>query len=123
MLLTRPALERVGKFDPNYYFYFDDWDLSARFREAGFQILFIPQARLWHKVSMSTRKADRPARWWHVLGKSSVRYYLRHASGWVLSLHTAWVALREAAKLQPGHILPFLFGVAEGLAERAGWRT
>ena len=64
-------------FDPGYFFYFDDWDLSVRYRSAGFKIYFIAGAHLWHKVSISTQKGDKPERWWRVMGESSVRFYLR----------------------------------------------
>lgn len=118
LLMPRQALEKVGSFDPAYYFYFDDWDLSARFRAAGYEILFVPRAHLWHKVSVSTQKSEKPARWWQAMGKSSVRFYLQHYSRGILFAYTAWFALRETAKLKFNRVPAYLAGVREGLAER-----
>lgn len=117
LLIPRAAIQKVGQFDPGYYFYFDDWDLSARFRAAGYEILFVPQAHLWHKVSVTTQKSEKPGRWWRSMGKSSVRFYLQHYSLPILLMHTAWFVLREAAKLKFNRIPAFTAGVADGLAE------
>jgi GT2 family glycosyltransferase len=123
LLIRSKVLEEVGAFDPSYYFYFDDWDLSARIRAAGYGILFVPQAHLWHKVAVTTRKSEKPTKWWFVMGQSSVRFYLQHKSPTVLTLHTLWFVVREIIKLKLSRVLPFLFGVANGLAEHWGWQT
>jgi GT2 family glycosyltransferase len=122
LLMSAEALEAAGLFDPHYYFYFDDWDLSARFRGFGYEILFVPRARLWHKVSMSTQKSEKPAKWWYVMGRSSVRFYLQHKSGLLLASFTIWFVIREIAKLKLRRIPPYLFGVANGLADHWGWK-
>ena len=117
LIMPRLAIRKVGVFDPYYYFYFDDWDLSARFRAAGYDILFVPQAHLWHKVSVTTQKSDKPGRYWRAMGQSSVRFFLRHKSYPQLMMHSAWFVVREAAKLKFNRIPPFVQGVSAGLAD------
>lgn len=52
MLIRRAVLEQVGEFDPAYYpIYCEDADLSERARRAGYRLVYVPQATLWHKVS------------------------------------------------------------------------
>ncbi len=121
--MTRESLEKVGLFDTSYYLYFDDWDLSTRYRIAGYEILFVPTAHLWHKVAVSTQKAAKKTRSWFFMGKSSVYFYLRYKPPVVLGLHTVWFTLREAVKLKFYRIPPFLFGVASGLADHWGWKS
>jgi len=123
VLMTREALEKVGLFDSNYYFYFTDMEFSARFWRAGYQILFIPTAKMWHKVSMSTQKSPKPEKWWFDMGQSSVLFILQYRSRAELVIHTLWILLRETIKLQFDRLLPFLFGVTTGLAERWGWKN
>lgn len=53
MLLSKEAIERVGKFDDHYYLYFEDGDLSQRIIRAGFHIIYHPKAVLWHITSAS----------------------------------------------------------------------
>jgi GT2 family glycosyltransferase len=122
ILMSRDAIQKAGLFDPNYYFYYDDWDLSARFWATGYEIWFIADAQMWHKVSMSTQKAEKPDRWWYIMGRSSVRFYLQYKRAWMLVGYTVYFALREAAKLKFRRIFPHFFGVAEGLADHWGWR-
>jgi len=53
LLARREVWERVGFLDPRYHLYAEDADWSLRARRAGFTLLFVPTARLWHKVSAS----------------------------------------------------------------------
>jgi len=53
LLARREAWERVGLLDERYHLYAEDADWSLRARRAGFALLFVPTARLWHKVSAS----------------------------------------------------------------------
>jgi len=122
ILMSREALQKTGLFDPGYYFYYNDWDMSARFWAAGYEIWFIADAHIWHKVSMSTQKAEKPDKWWYVMGRSGVRFYLQYKSAWLLAVYTVYFVIREMAKLKFKRVLPYLFGVAEGLADRRGWR-
>ncbi len=55
MLIRREALERIGMFDPIYFpAYSEDADLCVRARHAGYRLVYVPQARVWHKVSSSS---------------------------------------------------------------------
>ena len=53
MLVSRRAIERVGAFDPELFFLHEDVDLSLRARAAGFEVLLVPDARVWHRVAAS----------------------------------------------------------------------
>jgi len=54
LLIKREVVERIGLLDENYFAYFEDldWNLSAH--EAGYSILFVPGAKIWHKASSSS---------------------------------------------------------------------
>lgn len=54
-LIRREVLEKVGFFDPVYHpAYSEDADLSVRAQRAGYRLRYVPQAKLWHKVSASS---------------------------------------------------------------------
>ena len=55
MLIKRELLEKVGTLDEKYFMYFEDSDLSHRARNAGYEVLYAPPARIWHKVSQSSK--------------------------------------------------------------------
>jgi len=48
MLVKRQVLEKVGLFDPRYFLYYEDNDLCQRAKRAGFKLLFVPAAHIWH---------------------------------------------------------------------------
>ena len=121
LLVKRTALETAGLFDPGYFFYYDDWDFTERIRESGFRILFLPTAKVWHKVSISTQKSHQPDRWWFILGQSSVRFYLAHRTPAILFVNNLWFLIREVIKLKFRRLLPYAAGVFNGLAKHRGW--
>jgi GT2 family glycosyltransferase len=54
MLIRREALKEIGLFDKKLFMYWEDSDLSQRAKRAGWQILYVPQAKIWHKVAASS---------------------------------------------------------------------
>ena len=55
MLVRREAIEQVGPLDEGYFMHCEDLDWCWRFRQAGWRILFVPQARTVHKKARSSR--------------------------------------------------------------------
>jgi hypothetical protein len=45
--------ESIGMFDESFPMYAEDVDLSLRFKKRGGSIVFIPESKVWHKVSAS----------------------------------------------------------------------
>ncbi|HEY2955776.1 MAG TPA: glycosyltransferase family 2 protein [Candidatus Eisenbacteria bacterium] len=80
LLARREAWERVGLLDERYYLYAEDADWSLRARRAGFALLFVPTARLWHKVSASAGAESG----WKVYQRlrANLILFARHARGW-----------------------------------------
>lgn len=58
MLLRRSTIEHVGGFDPFYFMYEEDVDLSLRLSRAGYLIMYVPQAVVYHKVQGSLREEN-----------------------------------------------------------------
>lgn len=57
VLLRCAALKKVGLFDElTYFMYWEDTDLSFRFRRAGWQLGVAPESHVWHKLSGSVGK-------------------------------------------------------------------
>jgi GT2 family glycosyltransferase len=49
--LRRQVVEQIGLLDPRFFIYYEETDWCMRARAAGWRILYVPRARLWHKVS------------------------------------------------------------------------
>jgi GT2 family glycosyltransferase len=53
VLIRRELIADVGAFDPDFFAYFEDGDLCLRALAAGYQLLFVPRARVWHRAATS----------------------------------------------------------------------
>ena len=92
MLVQRQVFERIGLFDTQYFMYFEDADLCRRALDAGFTVWCVPQAKMWHKVSLTAQR-DRPTNRYHrALGQ--VRFYRKHPHGPSKALRNAYIAAK-----------------------------
>jgi len=121
MLLTRTLLETVGLFDERFFMYYEDNDFCLRARKAGFEILLVPTARMWHKVSASSGGADSPQERFQ-MAKSSVLFYRKHIHGWrwfLVAPFRLGSAVKTTIRLLKHHrtnaIVTYWKGLYEGL--------
>ncbi len=74
LLFKRRLVEQVGLLDPWYFLGHEDVDYCLRARKHGFRIVYVPSARVWHKVAASAKKAHityaDPAAYYHFVRKS-----------------------------------------------------
>jgi len=79
-MVMRTALFRgLGGFDPRFFMYFEDYDLSLRIgREA--QVAFVPAARIVHHGGEAARKGPRHVSWFL---RSAWRFFATH--GWKIA--------------------------------------
>jgi GT2 family glycosyltransferase len=59
MLVRRAVMEQVGLLDERFFAYYEEAEWCVRAARAGYKILHVPLARMWHKISPSTQ-ADSP---------------------------------------------------------------
>jgi GT2 family glycosyltransferase len=79
MLVRTAIFERLGGFDPRFFMYFEDYDLSMRVgREAA--IAYVPQVRIVHHGGEAARKGWRHVAWFVT---SAWRFFARH--GWKIA--------------------------------------
>jgi hypothetical protein len=105
MLARREALENVGLLDEGYFLHCEDLDWCMRFREKGWKILFVPDARVIHHKGLCSK--DRPIFVEWNKHKGMMRFYnkfFRHRYPWFLAVLAAvgvWVRFLLIA----GHFL------------------
>ncbi|MGE3886256.1 MAG: glycosyltransferase family 2 protein [Vicinamibacterales bacterium] len=58
ILVRRSVIEQVGPIDARYFYYWEETEWCLRAARAGWQVVHVPQARLWHK---GVRRDYRPA--------------------------------------------------------------
>jgi GT2 family glycosyltransferase/nucleoside-diphosphate-sugar epimerase len=96
MMVRREVLERIGSFDPAYFMHWEDLDLCLRCRQAGYQILFVPEVEVIHFRGRSSRRRPLRVEWHKHAGL--LRFWRRHyLVGWralLLPLVAVAVTLR-----------------------------
>ncbi len=79
MLLRTALFRRLGGFDPRFFLYFEDYDLSLRVgREAS--VAYVPAARIVHHGGEAARKGPRHVAWFL---RSAWRFFATH--GWKIA--------------------------------------
>ncbi|MBU0944983.1 MAG: glycosyltransferase family 2 protein [Proteobacteria bacterium] len=73
MLVSRKAFTDVGPMDEGYFLHCEDLDWCMQFGQRGWQIMFVPQARLFH--SKGSCSASRPIFVEWSKHKGMVRFY------------------------------------------------
>jgi GT2 family glycosyltransferase len=53
MMVRKEAFEEIGPLDPQFFVYSDEVDWQKRAREAGWSVLFVPQAWIVHHEQLS----------------------------------------------------------------------
>ncbi|MCX6639262.1 MAG: glycosyltransferase family 2 protein [bacterium] len=85
LLIKREVLQRVGLLDENFYLYSEDADYCLRTAEEGFQLIYEPRSRIFHKVSASTGGGYNLQKWKHRYF-SLFRLVRKHAPFYALPL-------------------------------------
>lgn len=58
LFIDREIFIRTGRFNRLFFMYYEDADLLLQLKRAGYRAQILPQARIVHHESMSTRNAD-----------------------------------------------------------------
>jgi N-acetylglucosaminyl-diphospho-decaprenol L-rhamnosyltransferase len=107
LLVRRAAAEQIGWFDPAFFVYSDETDFCKRLRDAGWAILFVPQARAIHHDQLSTDAAAMRRRIVE-FHRGRDLYFRRHRMpfarlAWRVCWTWAYLVRAAAAAVLPGH--------------------
>lgn len=56
MMVKKSAINDTGLFDERFFMYFEDADWCRRFRQKGYKIIYLPQAKMAHYYHRSSKK-------------------------------------------------------------------
>lgn len=73
MLVKREAIESVGLWDEDYFLHCEDLDWCMRFHQAGWRVLFVPDAQVMHVFGGCSRHRPYFVEWHKHLG--FLRFY------------------------------------------------
>jgi GT2 family glycosyltransferase len=110
MVVRKKAVDDIGLLDDRFFMYWEDADWCKRMREAGWKVVYFPQASVVHHVGASSKSVR--VRSLVEFHRSAYRLFAKYAKGperllkplalWVLALRLlallSWHALREVIK-------------------------
>jgi GT2 family glycosyltransferase len=79
MMIRRDVLERLGLLDTEFRFYYEDIDLCLRARQAGYKIVWVPRAIMWHQNPARTLNSSKYKI--HNYERSRMLFYKKHLHG------------------------------------------
>ncbi len=128
-MLIRPALiRRVGSFDPRFFAYCEDLDLSIRARRAGFRVLFVPESVVYHDVSAEPARASLRI---YYSTRNLIEVMRKHAAwynwpSFSVNFLVRWLGFFAALALvrgQPRYLMALMRGMIDVARRRLGEST
>lgn len=115
LMVRSEAISSVGLMDENYFFYCEEIDWCKRFKNAGWKVVFYPQAQVVHLGQGSA--SQEPERFKRQFILSNVRYWKEHHNCIERALFYMIVLGRHSIRLA---INAFLYMIAPSLREKTG---
>lgn len=96
MMVKRTAMEDVGPWDEGYFLHCEDLDWCMRFRQKGWKIMFVPNARGTHALGVSSRSRPIFVEWHKHKGMMRFyrKFFRRQYPGVVMGLVALGIWLR-----------------------------
>jgi GT2 family glycosyltransferase len=128
LLIKVEAIRKIGMLDERYFAYYEETDLCARAKRGGWQILFVPNARIWHKGERSVKSKEIPT---YYMTRNRFLFMKRNARGFQFPffifyfLFTDFILKMEAAKLfrKPKLFNAYIKGAYDGMRIALGTET
>jgi GT2 family glycosyltransferase len=98
MFVKREVFKKIGFLDERYFLYLEDLEFCQRAKQAGFKIVFAPQALVWHKNAAAAQVGS--ALQDYFITRNRLLFGLKYASSRV-----KFALIRQA--------ISFLFGASQ----------
>lgn len=72
MLIRKECIEKVGFFDPDFFMYFEETELTSRIKKRGYKVLSIPEAKIIHLEGKSTKLKEQKIK---MFNESKFKYF------------------------------------------------
>lgn len=101
MMVRSNVFQCIGGFREEWFLYYEDADFSFRTREVGYEVIAVPDARVTHNISTSTRDLGAARRLYYEYRNGSA-FFARHGSFAIRFLLPFWAfftILKQLVKL------------------------
>jgi len=105
-MVRRAALDKVGLLDEDFFIYGEDIDWCKRFHNAGWDVMFYPEAEAIHFGGASSGNA--PIRFFLEMQKADLLYWRKHHGQYRVLVYRIIILVRQLARI-PIYILRYIF--------------
>ncbi len=124
LLIKKEVVCQIGFLDSSYVMYMDDPDWCVRAKKKGYRIVYVPAAKMWHKISASTGGGLTPFKAYYK-GKNTIKFFWKYAKWYHWLTIPLFAGVQLAAglgrELKKGNIRilkPMLKGVIDYFKEK-----
>jgi GT2 family glycosyltransferase len=103
LMVRREAFDQVGLLDERFFIYAEEVDWCKRFRNTGWDIVFLPDASVIHHDASSASKD--PLRFSTELIKSQIKYWKKHRSKFAVIIYLLIIIMKHGVRLILGSVL------------------
>ena len=123
LLIKMPVVKQVGPLDSRFFAYYEETEWCVRVARAGWKIVHVPRAKVWHKISLAEQSISPAVHYymtrnrllflkatqagWQAWGHTCLEY-LRTLTSW--SLHPKWRGLHVQRDWMLRAILDYFAG-------------
>lgn len=75
MLVKKEVIDKIGFLDPDYFLYFEETDWCARMIRAGYDLIYVPQAIVWHEVSSTDSDSSKKT---YYMERNRIRFAIKN---------------------------------------------
>ena len=118
MLVKREVIDKVGLLDEVYFLYFDETEWCARMIRASYDLVYVPQAIVWHVVSGSISDSDLKS---YYINRSRLRFALKNFDLSYLPIFFAFFIIESIYALIAGSKQKEFLQVAKTRARAVIW--
>ena len=83
VMVRRTVIDKIGYLHDPFFAYFEESDLFARMKRAGFKVIYNPQLAIWHANAKSSNKKA-PTFFYYMIMRNRFRFAVRNFDSWSL---------------------------------------
>lgn len=78
LFIRKEAIKKAGLMDKRFFLLWEEVDWCWRLKNQGFKALFVPTAKVWHKISSSFEGGHRGASWTYYYHRNRLLFLKLH---------------------------------------------
>ena len=121
LLIKEKTIKTIGLFSDIYFTYFSDTEWCVKARKAGFKVVYVPKARIWHK-SHDEKKSSANALVVYYMTRNRFLFVKRNSNALQFIVFNLYFLTTDllpkmisALFMRPNLILAYLKGIYAGL--------